>query len=229
MIQINNISFSYPQHDAVLENIDLTLEPASVHGVVGLNGCGKTTLFNVITGFYQANEGTVLLNNQPLKKSDIAYIDTESFFYPKLTAKEFLEVFPQTNNDFNQEKLVELLKLPLDEFIENYSTGMKKKLLILSQLKQDKVLYIFDEPFNGLDIETNKLLVLIIELLVQKQKTILISSHIVEPLYSLCTNIHHLKNKQLLKSYVPSEFKHIENDVFGTYTNELKEQLKSLV
>lgn len=229
MIHINDITFSYPEHPTVLENISLTLEPASVHGIVGLNGCGKTTLFNVITGFYQANEGAVLLDHQPLKKSDIAYIDTESFFYPKLTAKEFLAVFPQTNKDFNEEKLVALLKLPLDEFIENYSTGMKKKLLILSQLKQDKTLYIFDEPFNGLDIETNKLLVLIIELLVKKQKTILISSHIIEPLYSICTTIHHLKNKQLAKSYSSYEFSQIEDDVFGTYTNDLKEQLKELV
>lgn len=229
MIQINQISFSYPEHPSVLENISLTLNPSSVHGIVGLNGCGKTTLFNVITGFYQANEGNVLLDNEPLKKSDIAYIDTESFFYPKLTAKEFLSVFPQTNQDFNQDKLVALLKLPLDEFIENYSTGMKKKLLILSQIKQNKKLYIFDEPFNGLDIETNKLLVLIIQLLVQKQKTVLISSHIIEPLYSLCTQIHHLKNKQIAKSYSQSEFNQIENDVFGSYTNDLKEQLKELV
>lgn len=229
MIHINHITFSYPEHPTILENISISLEPASVHGIVGLNGCGKTTLFNVITGFYQANEGVVLLDNQPLKKTDIAYIDTESFFYPKLTAKEFLEVFPQTNDDFNQAKLVELLKLPLDEFIENYSTGMKKKLLILSQLKQDKILYIFDEPFNGLDIETNKLLVLIIELLVKKQKTILISSHIIEPLYSICTNIHHLKNNHFFKSYLPNEFNNIEDDVFGSYTSELKEQLKHLV
>jgi len=54
--------------------------------------------------------------------------------------------------------LQEFLKLPLDDLIETYSTGMKKKLALLGILKQDKQLFLLDEPFNGLDLETNKIL-----------------------------------------------------------------------
>ncbi len=228
MITITNLSFAYKEEDFVLENINIQFQPSMVQGIVGLNGSGKTTFFNLLTGFYKADKGSILMNGLPIKKNCIAYIDTESFFYPKLTAKEFLKVFPQTNLQYDEEGLTKLFNLPLNEFIENYSTGMKKKLLILSQIKQDKQLYIFDEPFNGLDIETNKLLIVIIEMLAHKGKTIFISSHIIEPLYNLCFHIHHLQNKHFIKSYTKQEFSVIEEEVFGNYTNELKQHLKQI-
>lgn len=227
MIQLTNLSFSYKEN-TILENINIQFETNNIHGIVGLNGSGKTTLFNILTGLHQQQNGTIKNHDLPLKKSDIAYIDTETFFYPNLTAQEFLSVFKTTNTQFDEKGLAHLLNLPLDEFIENYSTGMKKKLLILSQIKQDKSIYIFDEPFNGLDIETNKLLLLIIEMLVNKGKTIFISSHIIEPLYSLCFKIHHLKDKQFVKSYSKSEFNIIDQEVFGSYIDDLRISLNKL-
>lgn len=224
MIQLINLSFSYKEK-TILENINIQFEIGHIHGIVGLNGSGKTTLFNILTGLHQQQNGTIENKSLPLKKSDIAYIDTETFFYPNLTAQEFLSVFKTTHTQFDEKGLAGLLKLPLDEFIENYSTGMKKKLLILSQIKQDKSIYIFDEPFNGLDIETNKLLLLIIEMLVRKGKTIFMSSHIIEPLYTLCYKIHHLKDKQFVKSYSKTEFDIVDQEVFGSYIENLRTSL----
>ena len=104
-------------------------------------------------------------------------------------------------------------------------TGMKKKLLILSQLKQDKRIYIFDEPFNGLDIESNKALQIIIEILNKKEKTIFIASHIIEPLYTICHKIHHLKDKTILKTYLPTDYEDLDQEVFGQLTDQLKNSL----
>lgn len=224
MITINNLSFSY-EKEYVLHDLSMDFEENCIHGIVGLNGSGKTTFFNILAGFFKADEGAILFNGKQIEKKSIAYIDTESFFYPKLTAKEFLSVFPKTNTKYNENELAAIFNLPLNEFIENYSTGMKKKLLILSQLKQDKEIYIFDEPFNGLDIESNRSLQIIIELLNKKQKTVFISSHIIEPLYSICHKIYHLKDKTFVKSYSPEHYEQLDHEVFGHFTENLKNTL----
>ena len=228
MIVINNLSFSYNEK-LVLQNINISFEENLTHGIVGLNGSGKTTFFNILAGFLSEDKGIIELNGQKIKKNDIAYIDSESFFYPKLTGLEFLSVFPNTNLNYDEVELARIFDLALDEFIDNYSTGMKKKLLIISQLKQDKKIFILDEPFNGLDMESNKTLQMIIELLNNKNKTIFIASHIIEPLYTICQKIHHLKNKHFAKSYSSSEFKQLDAEVFGDFNENLKSTLsKSL-
>jgi len=224
MISIKDLTFSYSTK-SVIENMTIDFEENSVHGIVGLNGSGKTTFFNVLTGFLAPDKGSITNNGKPIKKQDIAYIDAESFFYPKITAQEFLSIFPMTNVNYNETELAKLFSLPLDEFIENYSTGMKKKLLILSQLKQDKHIFVFDEPFNGLDMESNKALQIIIEILNKKQKTIFIASHIIEPLYTICQKIHHLNHKTIYKSYLPNEYNVLDHEVFGELTDQLKQSL----
>lgn len=228
MIQINDLSFSYNEK-VVLNNVKISFEVNLVHGIVGLNGCGKTTFFNVLSGFLSQEKGTIELNGQKIKKNDIAYIDAESFFYPKLTGMEFLSVFPKTNMNYNEFELAKIFDLPLNEFIDSYSTGMKKKILIISQLKQDKKIFILDEPFNGLDIESNKTLQIIIELLNNKNKTIFIASHIIEPLYKTCHKIHHLKNSTFIKSYTTENFNTIEAEVFVDFNEQLKSTLSNSI
>ena len=228
MINIKNLSFSY-QEKLVLKNINISFEENQTHGIVGLNGSGKTTFFNILSGFLTADRGTIELNGHEIKKNDIAYIDAELFFYPKLTAVEFLSVFPKTNLNYNEVELAKVFDLSLDEFIDSYSTGMKKKLLIISQLKQDKKIFILDEPFNGLDMESNKTLQLIIELLNKKQKTIFIASHIIEPLYTICQKIHHLKNKEFAKSYTSDQFNQLDAEVFGDFNENLKNTLSTSI
>ena len=113
-------------------------------------------------------------------------------------------------------------KLPLNELIENYSTGMKKKLALISILKQDKPVYILDEPYNGLDLETNQILEIIITTLQQKNKTILISSHILEPLLTTCDKIYLLEDGIFKKTYEKDNFKNIDEELFGKLRNEAK-------
>ena len=62
MITITNLSFAYKEEDFVLENINIQFQPSMVQGIVGLNGSGKTTFFNLLTGFYKADKGSILIN-----------------------------------------------------------------------------------------------------------------------------------------------------------------------
>lgn len=228
MISIKHLSFGYSE-ELILENMTIGFEAGLSHGIVGLNGSGKTTFFNLLAGILTPEKGTLLFHGEKIRKSDIAYIDAESFFYPNLTARELLSVFTKTNANYNETELAQIFDIPLDEFIENFSTGMKKKLLIISQLKQDKKLFIFDEPFNGLDLESNRSLQFVIQLLNQKNKTVLIASHIIEPLYSICHQIHHLKNRTFAKSYAPKDYNDLDAEVFSEFNQNIMNRLSKSI
>ena len=224
MINIENLNLSFSAKK-VLNNITIDFSPGQIHGIVGLNGAGKTTFFNVLSTTLKADSGQILFNGNSITHKDIAYLETVNFFYSRITGKEYLNIFKQTNADFNLGSLQEFLKLPLDELIENYSTGMKKKLALLGVLKQNKAIFLFDEPFNGLDLETNKILELIIGALKEKGKTIFLSSHIIDPLLSTCDAIHVLENGQFSKTYNKTDFHKIEDELF----KKLKEEAQMVI
>ena len=157
MINIQGLTVRFNDHE-VLKNINIDFEPGLTHGIVGLNGAGKTTFFNVLAKTLIPNTGTVNQNGTALGINDTAYLETNNFFFSRITGNEYLKIFKQTNAGFQLAALQEYFKLPLNELIENYSTGMKKKLALLAVLKQDKSIFILDEPFNGLDLKPIKYL-----------------------------------------------------------------------
>ena len=108
MIRIKIPEFKY-RTETVLQGIDIAFEGGVTHGIVGLNGAGKTTFFHLLTGLVKAKNAKYRIVSEPLLKSDIAFLDTDLFFYPKLTAREFLSVFPAKSDTYNEEALAALL------------------------------------------------------------------------------------------------------------------------
>lgn len=216
MIEINNLCAGYNKKE-VLHTLNLTVPSSGIIGIVGLNGAGKTTFFNIVSGVQRPFSGTILKDGHPLQLKDCGYLETQNFFYSTITGSEYLKIFDQTNEQFDLLALQSYLNLPLDDLIETYSTGMKKKLALLSVLKQDKPVYLFDEPFNGLDLETNKVLEIMILALKKKNKTTFISSHILEPLLAICDEIAILENGIFNKTYQRTDFHKIEQELFGAF------------
>ncbi|MEO8447665.1 MAG: ATP-binding cassette domain-containing protein [bacterium] len=214
MISIKNLTVSFGKN-IVLDNMNFNFPMNEVHGIVGLNGSGKTTFFNTLSTIIKPNSGKILFNEHDLKLSDMNYLETVNFFYSRITGNEYLNFFETTNSDFNLPALQQFFDLPLDELIETYSTGMKKKLALLAILKKDKPVYLFDEPFNGVDMETNKIIELIILAQKQKGKTVFVSSHILDPLIKVCDKIFFLENGNFSRSFERSDFNTIENELFG--------------
>lgn len=221
MIKIQNISVRF-FYQKVLDNISMNFSLNGVYGIVGLNGAGKTTFFNVLSSSLKPDDGVITINGKEISNQDVAYLETINFFYSRITGNEYLKIFKQTNPDFNLDSLQELFKLPLDELIENYSTGMKKKLALLGVLKKNRDIFLLDEPFNGLDLETNKILELIIPALKEKGKTIFISSHIIDPLLTVCDNIHYLEDGKFTQSFDKGNFYRIEDELFKKLKSEAK-------
>jgi ABC-2 type transport system ATP-binding protein len=152
MIIIKNLVVSYDKGQNVIDSLNLILQDKTINGIVGLNGAGKTTLLNSFYGFKRIASGDIKYNDRRINKKEMSLLVTENYFYSNITGREYLSLFK--NSLYDVDIWNGLFSLPLDIIVDDYSTGMKKKLALMGILKQDKPIMILDEPFNGLDIET---------------------------------------------------------------------------
>ena len=212
MITIHNLTVSYNGHPKVLDALCLSLATNKIHGIVGLNGAGKTTLLNALCRLVRIDGGHISNEGRNLTRIDLSYLTTENFFYSNITAREYLGLFK--NPRFNPDRWNGLFGLPLDQVTDGYSSGMKKKLALLGILKQDKPIMILDEPFNGLDLETCRIVRSILLSLKDNGKTIIVTSHILETLTNLCDAIHYLENGTIKYSKGKNDFQEFEQEIF---------------
>lgn len=223
MITILDLTVKYNIHKTVLNALQLTLKDENIHGIVGLNGSGKTTLLNTIFGLIKQQNGEISYNGKRLTKKEISFLPAENFFYSKITGKEYLSLFKNPN--FDIEKWNDLFQLPLHQIIDTYSTGMKKKLALMSILKKDKPILILDEPFNGLDLETSRIIRSILLRLKEKGKLIIVTSHILETLTNMCDYIHLLENGEIKVSHEKIKFQEFKKELFS----QLEQKNKTLI
>lgn len=227
MLNIRNLKAGYNQ-TLVLDGLNLNCQAGQIHGILGMNGAGKTTLFRSIYGFLKPVGGELSFNDQPLSFKDIGYLETENYFYPFIKAYEYLQVLATNTDEALIHKWNNLFDLPLDELVDNYSTGMKKKLAFMGILLLGRPILILDEPFNGVDIESNEKIIQILERLRASNKTILISSHIIQSLTKLSDTINYLNNAQIEKTYQRSEFGILEDKLTEMVKTKISKSLEEL-
>ena len=208
MISIRNLSknFGFKQ---VLRNINLQFDKGKVYGIVGENGAGKTTLFRCIAGLEQY-EGQINSVLNPLKNY-LGLLLTEPFFFTKITGKEYIRLLCNARKkEVSKIDDKNIFNLPLNQYASTYSTGMKKKLALLAILLQENQCFILDEPFNGVDIQSNIIIVELIRKLKSLGKTVIISSHIFSTLSDTCDEIYLLKEGEIIKRVFRDDFETLE-------------------
>ena len=227
MITIENLVVSYHKGQNIIDSLNLDLSDNTINGIVGLNGAGKTTLLNSIFGLIAIDSGVIKCSDRKISKKEISFLETENYFYSNITGREYLSLFK--NPVYDADKWNQLFLLPLDTIVDDYSTGMKKKLALMAILKQDKPIMILDEPFNGLDIETCRIIRQILLKLKMGNKTIIITSHIIETLTNLCDFIHYMENGKIKYSKDKNEFKLFEQEIFASIESKNEELINELI
>lgn len=211
MLEIKDLNVGFKNQN-VLNNLDLEIEEGIILGLLGKNGAGKTTLFETI---YQTLkfDGKISWNNSPLKRENISYLETENYFYPFITGREYLDYFSEGNKE-KLDNLVDKFKLPLNKFVQYYSSGMKKKLALIGMLMLDKPINILDEPFNGVDFEGVHILYEIIQELKSENKIVIVSSHIIETLFHTCDQIAILQDGKISEIISKNDYDELRNFKF---------------
>ena len=209
MIQLNNVEFGYDKNRKLFNGVNWQLEPGHLYGLLGRNGAGKTTLLKIMTGLLFPQAGEALIDGEPAHKrtakqlSDIYFLQ-EEIYVPHLKIKQFEEAFAPFYPNFSHEQFVEYLtEMEMDNmlgFIDKFSHGQKKKVMIAFALATNVPLLIMDEPTNGLDIPTKSIFRKIMAAYSDEQKTVIISTHQVRDLHSLIDAVSILDNGRMILS-----------------------------
>lgn len=211
MIEILNLSKKYGTKE-VLKNINVQFKDEAVYGIIGENGAGKTTLFRCLADL-ENYEGEIKSDVKPLKNY-LGLLLTEPFFFPKITGEEYIRLLCNARKEeISNIESKNIFDLPLNQYASTYSTGMKKKLAITAILLQKNKYFIFDEPFNGVDIQSNLIITEIIHKLKNLGKTIIISSHIFSTLSDTCDEIYLLANGKFIKTVQKENFSELEMEM----------------
>lgn len=202
-IQTQQIS-KYYQNGSIkaLDSLCLNVEKGRFLGLIGANGAGKTTLIYIIAGLVRRTSGKLIIFDEKVKNEDfqyrrhIGFVLDRPMYLQKLTVTEYLEFVAEMYDIPRQEaekKIKELidffdLTAVADAYIETYSKGMKQKVSLAAAIIHEPELLILDEPFNGIDASAAEDIKQILSSMNQKGVTIIITSHILEWIESLCTD-----------------------------------------
>jgi len=211
MLELIKLRKKYGQK-VVLNDINLSFEFGKIYGIVGENGAGKTTLFKCIAGLI-SYEGTIS-SAFPNLKNHLGYLETNPYMMSYITAWEYLKLLC-TAKKIESENFEEqnIFNLPLNQYAETYSSGMKKKLALMGVLLQKNDIIILDEPFNGVDIQSNMLIAEILKELKSLNKIILISSHIFSTLKESCDEIILLSKTKVSNQVKKNEYEALEQSM----------------
>jgi len=204
MLKLQNVKFGF-RDKQLFSQLNISISENKITGIVGNNGVGKTSLFRIIAGIYKPQEGNIIYKNKKLVGLEVALLPTDPFFYSYMSGLEYLQLSTRCVPKDLLDTHVSEMNLPLEELVDGYSTGMKKKLAFSSIYLLNKPIVILDEPFNGVDLESNEILKYIIK---QKaiNRTTLISSHILSSLLDICDEIIHIQENFTMDLYSQENF-----------------------
>lgn len=200
MIKLINLTKIYGKITAV-NSINLDVRKGEVFGFLGPNGAGKTTTIRMMAGLLQPTTGSAVIGGydvqaEPLKAKQITgFIPDRPYLYEKLTATEFMHftarLYGMRDSDSRINELLGLFGLPdwKDELVENFSHGMKQRLVMASALLHDPQLLVVDEPMVGLDPRGARLVKDIFKELASRGVTVFMSTHTLEIVEQMCTRV----------------------------------------
>jgi ABC-type multidrug transport system, ATPase component len=211
MLKVKDLNFGFGDN-SLYENLNLSFDSNKVYGLLGQNGAGKTTLFRLLYGWYKPQSGSISFNGKPVDRQNITFLETDPYFYSYMTGREYLKLIKPEQSE-KVESYASLFNLPLDNIVDSYSTGMRKKLAFLGGQLQGKPIQILDEPFNGVDLESNEILKKLI-IKSGNESLVIMSSHILNTLLDTCDEVVYLSNPsvQVFKKGHFDELESIIND-----------------
>lgn len=232
-IDINNTTMIYPSGKKALQNISVQIQSPNLIGILGPNGAGKTTLMKLLIAGLIPTKGDISLDGKPLLsqekrlKAMLGYLPQSFGLFDELTVWQFLDYMASLKSIKNKKEIDEVIELVnLKECrkvrIRNLSGGQRQRVGIAQALLGNPLLLILDEPTVGLDPEERvKFRNLFSEM--AQNKIVLLSTHIVEDVQSICNRVLVINNGVILYDGEPAALVHRTVGHVGVYLSHLGE------
>jgi ABC-2 type transport system ATP-binding protein len=210
-VELKNVVKRYNEILAV-DHVNLTLTSGEIFGLLGPNGSGKSTTLKMLLGLVQPDEGSVTVLGMPVQQDPVAvkrmvgYVPEAPRLYEFLTGVEYLDfigdVYGMQPED-KKSRINEYLKaLQLEgregDMINSYSEGMKQKIALISAFLHKPKLLIMDEPLNGLDPRSARIIKDFLQELKRQGVTAILSTHVLEIAQVMCDRIGIMYRGKLL-------------------------------
>lgn len=218
MIELRNLVKKFGPFTAV-NNLTLNIPAGQFFGFLGPNGAGKTTTIKMMTGLYEPTSGSCVINGfdvheKPVKaKRSFGYVPDQPYLYEKLSGREFMHFvgglfnLPADVVKTRIEELIDVFEIGhfIDKRAEEYSQGMRQRIVLSAALLHEPKVLIIDEPIVGLDPRSARL---VKDTLKQKTKegiTVFMSTHLLEIVEELCDRIAIIKDGKIIHEETQSE------------------------
>ena len=216
-IEVINLSKSYKTKKAV-NNISFKIDENEIVGLLGPNGCGKTTTIGMILGLLKPTSGQVLINGKNIENNKISILHKMNFISPyielpkKLTVKQNLIVYGKLYNIKNLNERINFLseKLRLGDLLDKItgelSSGQKNRVSLAKALINDPTVLLLDEPTAALDPETADFIRTFLEKLREEKKiSVLLASHNMDEVKRLCNSVMMMKDGNIVDGGTPKD------------------------
>ena len=203
MLEIKNVHKKYLSH-SVLEGVGFSIPRGKIVGLLGPNGCGKTTILKLISGLLQLDEGEIRINGicpGQQTKSMISYLPERSYLNDWMKISDILNLFSDFYADFDRERAEQMLtdlKISKEEKLKTMSKGTKEKVQLILVMSRRASLYLLDEPIGGVDPATREYILHTILKNFDENSSILITTHLIQDVETIFDQVLFLNQGKIV-------------------------------
>lgn len=203
VLEIKNVHKKYLSH-SVLEGVGFSIPRGKIVGLLGPNGCGKTTILKLISGLLQLDEGEIQINGicpGQQTKSMISYLPERSYLNDWMKISDILNLFSDFYADFDRERAEQMLtdlKISKEEKLKTMSKGTKEKVQLILVMSRRASLYLLDEPIGGVDPATREYILHTILKNFDENSSILITTHLIQDVETIFDQVLFLNQGKIV-------------------------------
>ena len=185
VLECTNLNKSYKRNKPVLTNLNLVIPAGRIVGLLGPNGCGKSTLIKMIAGILQPNSGEIKVDGNPVGEKScalISYLPERTYFSNSMKVDEIITYFSDFYSDFDPVRARHLLSdlgIETSANLKTLSKGTKEKVQLILVMSRNAKLYLLDEPIAGVDPAAREYILSTIVSNYNPEASIVITTHLI--------------------------------------------------